>query len=150
MISLEAMVEDQMLDDCILFRRKGATDSYALAHGCGKLFFRTARKVSVTPTDSDVFGLTISRQKDVVFASAEGEKVQEFLPYWLRNFKSIRALYALPVEIAGECKALILGVSWTGLFTDLEGDRLAELRRLRDTCADLMEASRFCGSEGDF
>ena len=150
MIALEAMVEDQMLDDCILFRRKGATDAYAQAHGCGKLYVRTSRKVSVNKADSDVFGLTISRKKDVIFASAEGEKVQEFLPDWLRNFKGIRALYALPIEIAGECEAMILGVSWTGLFTDLDGERLATLRRLRDTLAEVMEASRICGADGDF
>ncbi|MGB0371133.1 MAG: HDOD domain-containing protein, partial [Opitutales bacterium] len=150
MIALEAMVEEQTLDDCILFLRQGAKDVFIPAYGCGKLFFRITRKVTVNKAEPNVFGLTISKEKDVVFASAEGEKVQEFLPDWLTSFKKTRALYALPISISGKSEALILGVSWTGLFTDLEGERLQDLRSLRDCLKDIIESAASCRSDVEF
>ncbi|MEM9025647.1 MAG: HDOD domain-containing protein [Verrucomicrobiota bacterium] len=140
MIALEAMVEDQILDDCIFFRRKVATEAFIPSLGCGKLFMRIRQKVSVGKSNSDVFGLAISHNKDIVFASAEGEKVQDFMPDWLRSFQKIRALYLLPVSTARGCEALILGISWSGLFTDLKGERLKDLQILRDTLKDLIES----------
>ncbi|MEM7672224.1 MAG: HDOD domain-containing protein [Verrucomicrobiota bacterium] len=146
MITLEALVEDQNLDDCIMFRRKTGTESFFQTAGVGKLFYATRKQVVVKHSTKDLFGLAISRKQDVLFGSAADKKVQSYLPDWLRNFRPIRALYVLPIALDDECQAIILGVSWSGYFMNLEGARLAELRKVRDTVAEIMESTSFVSS----
>lgn len=146
MKALEALVEDQSLDDCIMFRRKTGTESFFQAAGISKLFFGTRRQVVVKQSNKDVFGLAISRKQDVLFGSAADKKIQSYLPSWLRDFRSIRALYILPLCLDNECQALILGVSWNGYFMNLEGEKVAELRKLRGVLVEIMESSAFVSS----
>lgn len=147
MIALEALVEDQSLDDCIFLRRKNGTESFFQIYGVGKLFYGTRKQVVVKQSNRDVFGLAISRKQDVLFGSAADKKVQSYLPAWLRQFRSIRALYILPVALDSECEALIMGVSWSGYFMNLEGEKLAELRKLRDLVGEILESSSFVSSD---
>ncbi|MGB0371486.1 MAG: HDOD domain-containing protein [Opitutales bacterium] len=146
MIALEALVEDQSLDDCILFRRKPGTESFFQAMGVGKLFYGTRKQVIVKQSNKDLFGLSISRKQDVLFGSATDKKVQGYMPAWLRSFRPIKALYILPVSWDEDCQAVILGVSWSGYFMSLEGEKLAELRKLRDVVSEIMESSSFVSS----
>lgn len=145
-IALEALVEDQSLDDCILLKRKTGTESFFQTYGVGKLFYSSRKKVVVKHSNKDLFGLAISRKQDVLFGSAVDKKVQSYLPPWLREFNSIRALYILPMVYDDDCQALILGVSWSGYFMSLEGEKLSELRRVRDTLSEIMESTSFVSS----
>jgi HD-like signal output (HDOD) protein len=96
--------------ECLLFSAEPGSRSVPLACGLGDVYRRVeqASNLEIVPGERTVFGVCLARNENIMIHHAREEKIQAYLPPWLKAHAGLGAFVLMPVSDGSRVGGVLL------------------------------------------
>jgi hypothetical protein len=111
---LEAVRAGLGAHECLLFNAPAGCKAFPLVAGLGALYrdLRVGPNLAIVTGDRTVLGVCLSRNENIMIHHAQEEKIQTYLPGWLKGQNKLGAFVLLPLGDGPRVGGVLLA-GWT-------------------------------------
>ncbi len=99
--------------DCLLFSAEPGSKAFPLVHGLGNLYrdVRQGPALAIAAGERTVLGVCLARNENIIIHHAREEKIQAYLPAWLKAQAELGAFVLLPLSDGPKVGGVVV-VGW--------------------------------------
>jgi hypothetical protein len=99
--------------DCLLFSAEPGSKRFPLVHGLGEIYgdLKRGEVPAIASGERTVLGVCLARNENIIIHHAREEKIQAYLPGWVKTPAALGAFVLLPLSDGARVGGVVL-VGW--------------------------------------